>query len=100
MPSPLEGGGRKRNRRGRFLARAAARRVCKHATGAPGEGEEENSELRIGVIGVGEMGSAIGGHLRRKSNEVVAFDTNSTGLNAIDEQGIARAYSLEAHAGQ
>ena len=56
--------------------------------------------MRVGVAGVGEMGSAIAGHLRRKSHEVVAFDTNSVRLNAIGALGIARADSLEELAAQ
>lgn len=56
--------------------------------------------MRVGIVGVGEMGSAIAGHLRRKSHEVIAFDTNSTRLNAVAAQGVARATSLEELAGQ
>ena len=56
--------------------------------------------MRVGVVGVGEMGFAIAGHLKQKSHEVVAFDTNRERLNAVAAQGIARAYSLEEIAGQ
>ena len=38
--------------------------------------------MKIGVVGVGEMGSAIAGHLQRKGHDVFAFDVDPARLNA------------------
>ena len=52
--------------------------------------------MKVGVVGVGEMGAAIAGHLRAKGHDVSAFDIDSAKLAAIAAQGIATAPSLEA----
>jgi 3-hydroxyisobutyrate dehydrogenase len=55
--------------------------------------------MKIGVVGVGEMGSAIAGHLQRKGHDVFAFDVDPARLNAASAQGIATATDLEDLAG-
>jgi 3-hydroxyisobutyrate dehydrogenase len=51
--------------------------------------------MKAGVVGVGEMGSAIAGHLQRKGHDVCAFDIEPARLNAIAAQGIATVTGLE-----
>lgn len=55
--------------------------------------------MKVGVVGVGEMGSAIAGHLQRKGHDVCAFDTDAERLGAVTTQGIAVVTSLEHLAG-
>ncbi|HEX5278810.1 MAG TPA: NAD(P)-dependent oxidoreductase [Micropepsaceae bacterium] len=51
--------------------------------------------MKVGVVGVGEMGAAIAGHLKRKGHEVCAFDVNPARLQAAAGQGIATVTGLE-----
>lgn len=51
--------------------------------------------MKVGVVGVGEMGAAIAGHLKRKGHEVCAFDVDATRLQAVAGQGIATVSGLE-----
>ncbi len=51
--------------------------------------------MKVGVVGVGEMGAAIAGHLGRKGHEVCAFDVDSARLQAVAGQGIATVTGLE-----
>jgi 3-hydroxyisobutyrate dehydrogenase len=51
--------------------------------------------MRVGVVGVGEMGAAMARHLAAKGHEVSAFDINATRLEAVARRGIAAASSLE-----
>lgn len=51
--------------------------------------------MKVGVVGVGEMGAAIAGHLKRKGHEVCAFDIDSARLQAVAGQGIATVTGLE-----
>ncbi len=55
--------------------------------------------MKVGVAGVGEMGSAIAGHLQRKGHDVRAFDVDASRLDAAAGQGIATVTSLESLAG-
>ena len=52
--------------------------------------------MRVGVVGVGEMGAAMAGHLNAKDHEVSAFDINAARLDAVAKRGIATVSSLEA----
>jgi len=51
--------------------------------------------MKVGVVGVGEMGAAIAGHLSRKGHEVCAFDIDAKRLEAVAGQGIATVTGLE-----
>lgn len=51
--------------------------------------------MKVGVVGVGEMGAAIAGHLKRKGHEVCAFDIDGARLRAVAGQGIATVSGLE-----
>jgi 3-hydroxyisobutyrate dehydrogenase len=51
--------------------------------------------MRVGVVGVGEMGAAMAGHLAAKGHEVSAFDINAARLDAVARRGIGAASSLE-----
>jgi 3-hydroxyisobutyrate dehydrogenase-like beta-hydroxyacid dehydrogenase len=51
--------------------------------------------MKIGIVGVGEMGAAMAGHLVAKGHEVSAFDVDSVKLKAVAARGIAVAGSLE-----
>jgi 3-hydroxyisobutyrate dehydrogenase len=55
--------------------------------------------MKIGVVGVGEMGSAIAGHLKRNGHDVCAFDTDAGRLNAVAVSGVATVHGLEDLAG-
>lgn len=50
--------------------------------------------MRIAVIGAGEMGLAMGGHMRRRGFEVSAFDVSAERLQQAKEQGLAPKDSL------
>jgi 3-hydroxyisobutyrate dehydrogenase-like beta-hydroxyacid dehydrogenase len=52
--------------------------------------------MKVAVVGVGEMGAAMAGHLLAKGHEVSAYDVNTARLNAVCARGIAAAGSLEA----
>ena len=51
--------------------------------------------MRVAVVGVGEMGSAIAGHLQRKGHDVCAFDLDGSRVAAIAAQGIATVARIE-----
>jgi 3-hydroxyisobutyrate dehydrogenase len=51
--------------------------------------------MKVGVVGVGEMGSAIAGHLKRKGHDVCAFDVDAVRLQAVAAQGIATVTRLQ-----
>jgi 3-hydroxyisobutyrate dehydrogenase len=51
--------------------------------------------MRVGVVGVGEMGAAMAGHLAAKGHQVSAFDIDATRLEAVARRGIGAASSLE-----
>lgn len=51
--------------------------------------------MKVGVVGIGEMGAAIAGHLKRKGHEVCAFDIDSARLQAVAGQGITTVTGLE-----
>src|SRR5215510_7707019 len=52
--------------------------------------------MKVGVVGVGEMGAAMAGHLVVKGgHQVTAFDINDERLAAASRNGIAAASSLE-----
>ena len=51
--------------------------------------------MKVGVVGVGEMGAAMAGHLAAKSHQVSAFDINASRLDAVARRGIGAAASLE-----
>lgn len=55
--------------------------------------------MKVGVVGVGEMGSAIAGHLKRNGHDVCAFDNDAGRLKAIAAAGIATVGGLEDLAG-
>ena len=55
--------------------------------------------MKVGVVGVGEMGSAIAGHLKRNGHDVCAFDRDAARLKAIAASGIATVDGLEDLAG-
>ena len=42
--------------------------------------------MKVGVAGVGEMGSAIAGHLQRKGHDVRALDVDASRLDAAAGQ--------------
>src|SRR5579871_3874162 len=56
--------------------------------------------MRVGVVGVGEMGAAIAGHLKAKGHQVCAFDTNPVRLAAAATAGISVVNGLEDLAGR
>ena len=51
--------------------------------------------MKVGVVGVGEMGGAMAGHLVAKGHQVAAFDIDAARLAAAGRSGIAAASSLE-----
>jgi 3-hydroxyisobutyrate dehydrogenase len=51
--------------------------------------------MKVGVVGVGEMGAAMAGHLAAKGHQVSAFDINAPRLDAVTRRGIGAANSLE-----
>ena len=52
--------------------------------------------MKVGIVGVGEMGAAMAGHLAAKGHNVSAYDLDRAKLKAVAERGIATAESLEA----
>ncbi len=50
--------------------------------------------MKVGVVGVGEMGAAIAGHLLDKGHEVSAYDIDAARLNAAAARGVKAAASL------
>jgi 3-hydroxyisobutyrate dehydrogenase len=51
--------------------------------------------MRVGVVGVGEMGAAMAGHLAAKGHQVAAFDINAARLDTVTKRGSGAAASLE-----
>jgi 3-hydroxyisobutyrate dehydrogenase-like beta-hydroxyacid dehydrogenase len=51
--------------------------------------------MKTGIVGVGEMGAAMAGHLNAKGHEVTAYDIDPAKLGAISSRGIGVAASLE-----
>jgi len=51
--------------------------------------------MKVGIVGVGEMGAAMAGHLLAKGHEVSAYDVDTAKLKAVSGRGIAAAESLE-----
>jgi 3-hydroxyisobutyrate dehydrogenase-like beta-hydroxyacid dehydrogenase len=51
--------------------------------------------MKVGIVGVGEMGAAMAGHLAAKGHEVSAFDVDAAKLKAVAARGVAVAGSLE-----
>lgn len=51
--------------------------------------------MKVGIVGVGEMGAAMAGHLLAKGHEVSAYDVDSTKLKAVSARGVAVSDSLE-----
>jgi 3-hydroxyisobutyrate dehydrogenase-like beta-hydroxyacid dehydrogenase len=51
--------------------------------------------MKVGVVGVGEMGAAMAGHLAAKGHEVSAHDIDRARLEAIGRRGIGTASSLQ-----
>jgi 3-hydroxyisobutyrate dehydrogenase len=52
--------------------------------------------MKVGIVGVGEMGAAMAGHLAAKGHNVSAYDVDWAKLKAVAERGITTADSLEA----
>jgi len=52
--------------------------------------------MQVGVVGVGEMGAAIAGHLAAKGHDVSAYDIDRAKLQAVAARGVATAENLEA----
>jgi 3-hydroxyisobutyrate dehydrogenase len=51
--------------------------------------------MKVGVVGVGEMGAAMAGHLVAKGHQVSAYDIDAARLAAAGGSGIAAVSSLE-----
>lgn len=51
--------------------------------------------MKVGVVGVGEMGAAMAGHLVAKGHQVSAYDIDASRLAAAGRSGIGAASSLE-----
>src|SRR5688572_3930933 len=66
----------------------------------PGEGKKairiskRNTHMKVGVIGVGDMGLPITGHLIGKQHTVSVYDVNGERAKAGGERGAAVAGSL------
>jgi 3-hydroxyisobutyrate dehydrogenase len=60
----------------------------------------EERAMKVGVVGVGEMGAAIAGHLHAKGHEVCVFDIDAAKTAALAAKGVRVAASLEGLAGQ
>ena len=52
--------------------------------------------MKVGIVGVGEMGAAMAGHLRAKGHQVCAYDVDAAKLKAVGAHSIGVADSLEA----
>jgi 3-hydroxyisobutyrate dehydrogenase len=50
--------------------------------------------MNVGVVGIGEMGAAMAGHLLAKGHAVFAYDLDSSRLKAAQMRGIGAASSL------
>jgi 3-hydroxyisobutyrate dehydrogenase-like beta-hydroxyacid dehydrogenase len=50
--------------------------------------------MKVGVVGIGEMGLAMAGHLIAKEHAVSAFDVNAERLKVAGQRGAAMAASL------
>jgi 3-hydroxyisobutyrate dehydrogenase-like beta-hydroxyacid dehydrogenase len=51
--------------------------------------------MKVGIVGVGEMGASIAGHLAAKGHDVSAYDVDDARLNAVTSRGVSAAGSLE-----
>ena len=51
--------------------------------------------MKVGIVGVGEMGAAMAGHLLAKGHEVFAYDVDAARVKAVAARGIVGAKSLE-----
>jgi 3-hydroxyisobutyrate dehydrogenase len=51
--------------------------------------------MNVGVVGVGEMGAAMAGHLLAKGHTVFAYDVDASRLQAAQARGLGAARSLE-----
>jgi 3-hydroxyisobutyrate dehydrogenase len=56
--------------------------------------------MKVGVIGVGEMGLPMAGHLKSKGHEVTVYDIDSARVAAAKDLGLGAARSLEDLAGK
>jgi 3-hydroxyisobutyrate dehydrogenase-like beta-hydroxyacid dehydrogenase len=56
--------------------------------------------MKVGIVGVGEMGAAMAGHLVAKGHEVTAYDVDAARVKAVSSRGAAAANSLEELAGK
>jgi 3-hydroxyisobutyrate dehydrogenase len=52
--------------------------------------------MKVGIVGVGEMGAAMAGHLKANGHEVCAYDVDAARLKAVGVHGIAGADSLQS----
>ena len=52
--------------------------------------------MKVGIVGVGEMGAAMAGHLLAKGHAVFAYDLDRTKLKAVSSRGVEAAANLEA----
>jgi 3-hydroxyisobutyrate dehydrogenase len=50
--------------------------------------------MKVGVVGVGEMGAAMAGHLAAKGHETEAYDIDRARLDAVGKRGVGAASSL------
>jgi len=50
--------------------------------------------MRVGVVGVGEMGAAMAGHLAAKGHEVAAYDIDRARLDAVRRHSVGTTGSL------
>ena len=50
--------------------------------------------MQVGFVGVGAMGAAMAGHVRRAGHEVIAFDTDAQALAAVAQDGVEAASDL------
>ena len=56
--------------------------------------------MKVGVVGVGEMGGAIAGHLLAKGHEVAVYDLDAARVKEAAAKGCTPASSLEDIAGK
>jgi 3-hydroxyisobutyrate dehydrogenase len=52
--------------------------------------------MKVGIVGVGEMGAAMAGHVAAKGHDVSAYDVDRAKLKVIAKRGIAVADRLES----
>lgn len=56
--------------------------------------------MKVGVVGIGEMGFAMAGHLRDKGHDVAVFDADAEKMARAKDAGFAAASGLEDLAGR